>query len=49
MHANLRPTDGPDAGNPLRLEPWQRGLLDAIDRERRPTVAIRAASQAERR
>ena len=45
MRANLRPTDGPDAGRPLRLEPWQRGLLDAIDRERCPIVAIRAASQ----
>ena len=41
----MRPTDGPDAGKTLRLEPWQRGLLDAIDRERKPIVAIRAASQ----
>ena len=45
MRANLRPTDGPDAGRPLRLEPWQRGLLDAIDREHKPIVAVRAASQ----
>ena len=45
MRANLRPTDGPDAGKALRLEPWQRGLLDAIDKERKPIVAVRAASQ----
>ena len=45
MRANLRPTDGPDAGKALRLEPWQRGLLDAIDCERKPIVAVRAASQ----
>ena len=45
MRANLRPTDGPDAGRALRLEPWQRGLLHAIDRERKPIVGIRAASQ----
>ena len=45
MRANLRPTDGPDAGRPLRLEPWQRGLLDAIDRERKPIVAVRAGAQ----
>lgn len=43
--ANLRATDGPNAGKRLRLEPWQRALLRAIDRERRPIVAIRAASQ----
>lgn len=45
MRSNLRPTDGPDAGKPLRLERWQVGLLDAIDRERKPIVAVRAASQ----
>ena len=37
--------DGPDAGRPLKLEPWQRGLLRAVDRERCPIVAVRAASQ----
>ena len=45
MRANLRPTDGPDAGEALRLERWQAGLLRAIDRERKPIVAVRAASQ----
>ncbi len=45
MVRNLRPTDGPDAGQPLRLERWQAGLLRAIDRERKPIVAVRAASQ----
>ena len=45
IRSNVVPSDGPDAGRPLRLEPWQRGLLDAIDRERRPIVAVRAASQ----
>ena len=45
MRANLRPTDGPDAGRALRLEPWQAGLLTAVDREHKPIVAIRAASQ----
>ena len=45
MRANLRPTDGPDAGRPLRLEPWQRGLLDAIDHENKPIVAVQAATQ----
>ena len=45
MRANLRATDGPDAGQPVRLEPWQRGLLTAVDIERRSIVAVRAASQ----
>ena len=45
MRANLRATDGPQAGRRLRLEPWQSSLLRAIDRERKPIVAIRAASQ----
>ena len=45
IRSKVVPSDGPDAGRPLRLEPWQRGLLDAIDRERRPIIAVRAASQ----
>lgn len=45
LRERYRPTDGPDAGKPLRLEKWQRDLLNAIDRERKPIVAIRAASQ----
>ena len=45
MRANLRATDGPQSGRRLRLEPWQSALLRAIDRERRPIVAVRAASQ----
>lgn len=45
VRANLRATDGPDAGEPVRLERWQHGLLTSIDRERRPIVAVRAASQ----
>ena len=42
---NLHAVDGPDGGRPLRLEPWQRGLLTAIDTEHKPIVAVRAASQ----
>ena len=45
IEKHVRPTDGPGAGRPLKLEPWQRGLLAAIDRERKPIVAVRAASQ----
>ena len=45
MRRHLRPADGPDAGKPLRLERWQSLLLDAIDREGKPIVACRMASQ----
>ena len=42
---HLRPTDGPGAGRRLALEPWQRGFLQAVDRERKPIVSMMAASQ----
>ena len=45
ISAHLHAVDGPDAGRPLRLEPWQRGLLTAIDTEHKPIVAVRAGSQ----
>ena len=38
-------SDGPQRGRKIKLEPWQRGLLTAIDRERKPIVAVRAATQ----
>ena len=41
----MRPTDGPDRGKSLRLERWQIGIVNAIDREQKPIVAIRAAAQ----
>lgn len=41
----IRPTEGPGARRPLRLEPWQRGILDAIEHEGMTRIAIRAASQ----
>ena len=45
MARHLRPTDGPGAGRRLALEPWQRGFLQAVDRERKPIVSLMAASQ----
>ena len=45
MTRHLRPTDGPGAGRRLTLEPWQRGFLHAVDRERKPIVSLMAASQ----
>ena len=42
---HLRPTDGPGAGRRLALEPWQRGFLQAVDRERKPIVSLMAGSQ----
>ena len=45
ISAHLHAVDGPDAGRPLKLEPWQRGLLRAIDVEGKPIIAVRAASQ----
>ena len=45
ISANLHAVDGPDSGRPLKLEPWQRGLLTAIDTEGKPIIAVRAASQ----
>ena len=45
MRRYLFPTDGPDSGKALRLERWQALLLTAIEQERKPIVALRAASQ----
>ena len=46
MREHVRVTDGPQAGQAIRLEPWQRGLLDAVDREHdKTTHAVMAASQ----
>ena len=42
---NCRPTDGPGTGRRLALEPWQRGFLQAIDRERKPIVSLMSAAQ----
>ena len=42
---HCRPTDGPGAGRRLALEPWQRGFLQAIDRERKPIVSLMSAAQ----
>ena len=42
---HVRPTDGPGAGRRLSLEPWQRGFLQAVDREQKPIVSLMAASQ----
>ena len=42
---HVRPTDGPGAGRRLSLEPWQRGFLAAVDRERKPIVSLMAGSQ----
>ena len=41
----LSPTDGPDAGRALKLEHWQTLFLAAVEQERKPIVALRAASQ----
>ena len=43
--AHLRATDGPQSGKALQLERWQRLLLTAIEREQKPIVSVRAASQ----
>ena len=45
MTRHLRPTDGPGAGRRLALEPWQRGFLQAVDREQKPIVSLMAGSQ----
>ena len=45
MRRYLFPTDGPDSGKALRLERWQALLLTAVEQERKPIVALRAASQ----
>lgn len=42
---HLRPTDGPGTGARLSLEPWQRGFLQAVDREHKPIVSLMAAAQ----
>ena len=45
FRANVRVTDGPQAGQAIVLEPWQRQLLDAIEREQKTTYALMMASQ----
>ena len=45
VREHLRPSDGPDAGRPLRLEPWQAGILRAIDREPQRIHVLMAAAQ----
>ena len=45
VEANIIATDGPDAGRMVKLEPWQRGVLQACDGTRYQTVAVRGASQ----
>ena len=42
---NIHLSDGPQAGQRIRLEKWQRDLLTAIDREKRTTYVLRCASQ----
>ena len=43
---HLRPTDGPGTGARLALEPWQRGFLQAVDREQKSNrVSLMAAAQ----
>ena len=45
VQRNVVVTDGRQSGKRLRLEPWQRGILDVIDREPFTTFAIRAGAQ----
>ena len=45
MTRHLRPTDGPGTGARLALEPWQRGFLQAVDREQKQIVSLMACSQ----
>ena len=45
MRRYLFPTDGPDSGKALRLERWQSLFLTAVEQERKPIIALRAASQ----
>ena len=45
VRRNVVVTDGPQAGRRIVLEPWQRQVLDAIDRERKTTFAQMMASQ----
>lgn len=45
IEANVIATDGPDASERVRLEPWQRGVLQAIDGTRYQTIVIRGPSQ----
>ena len=45
MRRHVHVTDGPQRGKPIVLEPWQRQVLDAIDREKRQVIAIMGASQ----
>ena len=42
---HIRVTDGPDRGKPIRLERWQKGVLDCIDREPRTVIALQMAAQ----
>ena len=45
IEANVIATDGPNAGARVRLESWQRGVLQAIDGRRFQAIAIRGPSQ----
>ena len=45
MRRHLSPTDGPNAGSKLKLERWQSLFLTAVESERKPIIALRAASQ----
>ena len=45
VRRNVCASDGPGAGKPFRPEPWQRQVLDCIDREQRTTVVLRLAAQ----
>ena len=45
MKRYLYPTDGPNAGSKLKLERWQSLFLTAVESERKPIIALRAASQ----
>ena len=45
IEANCIATDGPDAGSPVRLERWQKGVLRACEGRRYQTIAVRGASQ----
>ena len=45
MRRYLFPTDGPDSGKKLTLERWQSLFLTAVESERKPIIALRAASQ----
>ena len=39
-------TDGPQRGKPIRWEKWQRGILDAFDRDGAREVVVAASAQS---